>query len=225
MLSEANHRAMNNYQVIASLLHLYARRAEEPTRADFETAAETVGVIARAQRRLVQIDGASAADSHKFITGLCDDLKAGLVVFRPIQLLVEAEHHFVPAPQAVALGIIINELVTNALKYAFPADRAGTVTVSFSRREEEYCLTVRDDGIGMDASKGLRTTDHPSTGLGQKLISSLVGQMGGRLEVASNPSGTVWTIRFPCKSHRLTRGEASHKRSRLASDRADVPPA
>jgi len=225
LLSEANHRAMNNYQIIASLLYLYARRAEQPTRADFEAAAETVGVIARAQRRLVQINGASAADIYKFITALCEDLKVGLVVFRPIQVLVEAEHHVVPASQAVALGIIINELVTNALKYAFPADRAGTVTVSFSRQGEEYCLTVRDDGIGMDAAKARRATDHLSTGLGQKLISSLVGQMGGRLEVASDPSGTISTIHFPCKSHRHARREPSHHGQRRTSQHTNVQPA
>ncbi len=227
LLSEANHRAMNNYQVIASLLHLYARRAEEPTREDFESAAETVGVIARAQRRLVQIDGASAADSHEFISGLCEDLKAGLVVFRPIQLLVEAEHHFVPAAQAVALGIIINELVTNALKYAFPDDRAGTVTVTFSRIEEEFCLTVRDDGIGMDAARKLQPTDYHSTGLGRKLIHSLVGQMGGQVDVASDLSGTIWAIRFPCKRHRQARRPSSYDDDpqRRTSERVDVQPA
>lgn len=79
--------------------------------------------------------------------------------------------------RAVPVGLITNELVTNALKYAFPDDRAGTVCIRFWREGEEFVLAVEDDGIGLPdtdaAPKG--------TGLGRRLIRALAAQLGGRL--------------------------------------------
>jgi two-component sensor histidine kinase len=165
LLVEANHRIMNNPHTAISLLHLQARSAKEPTREDFLTAAERVSVMAKVQRRLVRSEGADWADSRSFIEELCRDLETALISFRPISLDVKAESHPIPLSQAVSIGLIINELLVNALKYAFPDDRDGRVFVTFTRTGDEYCLAVSDNGVGIPAARD-STSSPLSTGLG-----------------------------------------------------------
>ena len=92
------------------------------------------------------------------------------------------------------MGLIINELLTNALKYAFPDERTGNVTVRFIQEEKQFCLRVTDDGIGM-------ASDRPphGSGLGQRLIRSMVSQLEGTYEIAPDAGapGTIATVRFP----------------------------
>ena len=91
------------------------------------------------------------------------------------------------------VGLIINELLTNTLKYAFPDQRAGRVRVTFEREPQAYCLRVSDDGVGMVA--GTET----ASGLGQRLVRAMASQLRGSLEIGPGPnaSGTCATVRFP----------------------------
>ncbi len=196
LLVETNHRIMNNLHTVISLLHLQARSAKEPTREDFMTAAERVSVMAKVQRRLVRSEGAVWADSRSFIEELCRDLESALTGLRPIRLDVEAESHPIPLNQAVSIGLIINELLVNALKYAFPDDRDGCVRVTFARTGDEYCLAVSDNGVGMSTTRET-TSPLPSTGLGQRLIRSFVAQLGGRHEFEPSSPGTRAQVCFP----------------------------
>ncbi|MBL0404228.1 DUF4118 domain-containing protein [Microvirga aerilata] len=196
LLIETNHRIMNNLHTVISLLHLQARSAKEPTREDFMTAAERVSVMAKVQRRLVRFEGAVLADSRSFIEELCRDLESALIGLRPIRLEIEAESHPIPLTQAVSVGLIINELLVNALKYAFPEDRDGRVGVTFTRKGDEYCLAVRDDGVGLSASRESASSPS-STGLGQRLIRSFVAQLGGRHEIEPGSPGTCAEVCFP----------------------------
>jgi two-component sensor histidine kinase len=196
LLVETNHRIMNNLHTVISLLHLQARTAKEPTREDFMTAAERVSVMAKVQRRLVRSEGAVWADSRSFIEELCRDLESALIGLRPIRLDIEAESHPIPLTQAVSVGLIINELVVNALKYAFPEDRDGQVSVMFTRRGDDYCLTVSDNGVGLSATHD-STSSPSSTGLGQRLIRSFVAQLGGRQEIEPGSPGIRAQVCFP----------------------------
>jgi two-component sensor histidine kinase len=196
LLVETNHRIMNNLHTVISLLHLQARSAKEPTREDFMTAAERVSVMAKVQRRLVRSEGAVWADSRSFIEELCRDLESALIGLRPIRLDVEAESHPIPLTHAVSVGLIINELLVNALKYAFPEDRDGRVSVTFTRRDDEYCLAVSDNGVGLSATRD-STSSSASTGLGQRLIRSFVAQLGGRHEIEACSPGTRAQVCFP----------------------------
>ncbi|MBQ0820827.1 DUF4118 domain-containing protein [Microvirga sp. HBU67558] len=196
LLIESNHRIMNNLHTVISLLHLQARSAKEPTREDFMTAAERVSVMAKVQRRLVRFEGAVLADSRSFIEELCCDLEAALIGLRPIRLDVEAESHPIPLNQAVSVGLIINELLVNALKYAFPDDRSGYVRVAFTRTGDEYCLGVSDNGVGLPATQG-STSSATSTGLGRRLIRSFVMQLNGRHEIEPLSPGTRAQVCFP----------------------------
>jgi two-component sensor histidine kinase len=160
------------------------------------TAAERVSVMAKVQRRLVRLEGAVLADSRSFIEELCRDLESALIGLRPVRLDVEAESHPIPLTQAVSIGLIINELVVSALKYAFPEERNGRVSVTFTRRDDEYCLAVSDNGVGLSAP--CESASSPSsTGLGQRLIRSFVAQLGGRHEIEARSPGTHAQVCFP----------------------------
>ena len=92
------------------------------------------------------------------------------------------------------IGLIINELLTNALKYAFLDERSGTVKVRFRREQDAFCLLVQDDGVGMSFERT------PSgSGLGQRLVRSMVAQLQGTHEITPDQGapGTVVTVRFP----------------------------
>jgi two-component sensor histidine kinase len=95
------------------------------------------------------------------------------------------------------LGLIINELVLNVLKYAFPDDMEGKVQIRFGRVEDDYVLSVEDDGVGFDPAAPPR-----GTGIGTQIVRSLTAQLGGQLELApacpdGNRPGVRWTMRFP----------------------------
>jgi two-component system, sensor histidine kinase PdtaS len=196
LLIESNHRIANNLHTVISLLHLQARSAREPAREDFMIAAERVSVMAKVQRRLLRFEGAVLADSRSFIEELCRDLESALIGLRPIRLDLDAESHPIPLNQAVSVGLIINELLVNALKYAFPEDRSGHVTVTFTREGDEYCLVVSDDGVGLSAPRE-SASSLPSTGLGQRLIRSFVAQLGGWHEIEASSPGTRVQVCFP----------------------------
>jgi two-component sensor histidine kinase len=199
LLVESNHRIMNNLHTMIALLHLQARSAKEPTREDFMTAAERVSVMAKVQRRLVRLEGAVLADSRSFIEELCRDLETALIGLRPIRLDVEAESHPIPLNQAVSVGLIINELLVNALKYAFPDDRDGRVSVTFTRTGHEYCLAVSDNGVGLSTAQESACAPS-STGLGQRLIRSFVAQLAGRHEIEPCSPGTRVQVCFPAST-------------------------
>jgi len=137
-------------------------------------------------------------DVGSFIKGLCSDLGVSLTGLRPVSLKVEAETIEMPVKDAVAAALIVNELVTNALKHAFPDERAGTVLVRLATDAKHIVLTVADDGTGAPVSKGQISSR--SRGLGQKLVRALAQQLGGTMEATSGEVGTHCSVRFPAPS-------------------------
>ena len=195
LLQEASHRFNNELTMLTALLRLQARGLQdESARAALDTTADRVHVLGKVHERLRRVNHSAFVDTREFITSLCDDLKTALVGLRPIGMKVEIESHPMPQERAVPVGLIINELLTNALKYAFPEERAGSVSVQFAREDEQFCLKVTDDGIGI-------ASDRPAhgSGLGQRLVRSMVSQLEGSYEIQpdSGAPGTVATVRFP----------------------------
>lgn len=195
LLREAAHRFRNDLATLAAVLRLQERTLSDPqAQAALRATADRIGVMARVQDRLQRDDGAgSVVYADEFIAGLCNDLRAALIDLRPIRLEVRAERHALPQEEAVAVGLIINELVTNALKYAFPEDRSGLVWVIFERDEAGFRLQVRDDGVGIEPHRPAQ-----GTGLGQRLVRSLATQVGGSftIEPDAGDPGTIATLRF-----------------------------
>jgi two-component sensor histidine kinase len=199
LLREATHRFKNDLSVIIALLRMQERSIEDPkARAALKAASDRLAVMGRVHERLRRSDGSVAVVStDEFIQGLCDDRKAALIGLRPISMQVAVERHLLSQDRAVAVGLIINELLTNALKHAFPDDRHGHVRVSFERVGDEFVLRVSDNGVGTALRTGAK-----GSGLGQRLVRSMADQIGGTLDIKPDESGagTVVTVRFPATS-------------------------
>lgn len=187
MLREALHRQRNDLQRLAATISMQGIATPNPAvRASLAEAESRVIALASLNGRL---DGAlldrkrDAVDSRVFLSGLINDLRSS-IGRRPITLTCEAQSHPMVISRAVAIGQVIHELVTNALKYAFPAGMPGKVMVTF-RREESMCvLTVEDDGIGIDP-QALPV----GTGLGTKLTKTLASHLGGDIELKPRVGG------------------------------------
>lgn len=192
LLHDLTHRFKNDLANLTAILRLQARDVADPSaRTELIAASERVHVMGRVHQRLARFGQGSMVNMREFLTDLCEDLRIGMIGSRPIALRAEVEAGQFPFAQAITIGLIVNELVTNAVKYAFPDGRPGTITVGFTRSGQEFCLTVVDDGVGQSASAP------GSTGLGQRLIQSMARQLGGGYEAQSHDSGRRCAIHFP----------------------------
>jgi PAS domain S-box-containing protein len=191
LLSEVNHRAKNSLAVAASLLAIQGRRQpDRAVRALFEEAQDRLNAMARVHDLLSRSESAQNVDLADYVTDLCealrpiteDDGRVGFAVDVEDAILVEADTAF-------ALGIILTELVTNAVKYAFPTPRSGTIFAQARRGGPGRIeVTIRDDGIGMASFR--------EGSLGYGLVRSLVEQINGTIAATSDP-GLAVTISFP----------------------------
>lgn len=194
LLQEASHRFKNELTMIYTMLRLQERSLDDrDAKAALASSADRVQVLGRIHERLQRSNIAAVVDSRQFIFALCDDLRLAIEL-RPIALDVDAESHLLTQERAVPVGLAINELLTNALKYAFPDERKGKVEVKFVREDGDYCLSVTDNGIGTAS-----TPNSSGSGLGLRLIRSMALQLGGSVEVTSAPQtpGTSTVMRFP----------------------------
>lgn len=200
MLKEIHHRVKNNLQVISSLLSLQSEHVnDDEVRRVLRDSQSRVRSMAIIHQRLYQSTNLAEINFAGYIGELCSQL---LRTYGPsgrnIQLTTEADEIFLEVDKAIPCGIILNELVSNALKYAFPGEEDGTVAVEFRQKGEEIHLVVRDDGVGMPPDLALRTAES----LGLRLVNMLTEQIGGSVTVAANGGpdhaqrGTRWEVRF-----------------------------
>jgi two-component sensor histidine kinase len=195
LLRELQHRTQNDLTVVTSLLRMEARRAKRSeTRWRLETVGERVESLALIYRRLYQSGATHAVDLAVYLAEL---VKRRFLMHGhdadhddPIKLDLRLVSVEVNHDRAVAVGLIVNELVTNSLKYAFPL-RRGTVTVSLERIEPGKArLLVADDGIGMPAEKARRH------GTGLELIPLLTKTAGGEFRSEERDTGTAGILTF-----------------------------
>jgi PAS domain S-box-containing protein len=195
LLVEVNHRAKNSLAIAASLLAIQGRRQPDPAvRALFEEAHDRLNAMARVHDLLSKSEQAQRVDVSVYVADLCGALKP--ITENDDRIRLEAKMDdgmLVDADTAVPLGIVLTELITNAVKYAFPAPRSGTILVQARRSQPGWAeLVVRDDGIGMSSLR--------EGSLGYGLVRSLVQQIRGEIDVRSDAGLTV-TISFPEASH------------------------
>lgn len=197
LLQEIHHRVKNNMQVIRSLLNLQAVNIQdERLKACFRETRSRINAMAMIHEMLYQSDSLSKIDLNAYIKGLVSGL-VGMHNISPgrINICVKAEHIYLGIDHAIPCGLVINELIANALKYAFP-ERAGEIRIeAFLTAKDGVGLIVCDNGAGLPANFDI----HDSNTLGLKLVWGLVeSQMGGRVEI-SREEGTRFTIQFPCE--------------------------
>lgn len=194
LLRELIHRIRNDLGNISSILQLQARSLDGEAAAQLLAAADRIQILGRVHQRLSRHGHEPVVDMQVFLEELCADLRATLLAVRPVGLVANIEPLRLPASRAVPAGLIVNELLTNALKYAFPDDCEGEIRVSLRVQEGAAELEVDDNGIGIG-----RAPKRPeSTGLGQRLVRSLAAQLRGSFECASDSAGTSCRVTFPC---------------------------
>jgi two-component sensor histidine kinase len=186
-LAEAIHRARNDLHAVIAMLRLQADAAADPAVRTALLAAEArVRALSSLNARLdAPAEGVETTiGSVVFLDGLTTDLRDMHFGRRPVALDVRAEPHRIALVHAKPLGLVLNELVVNALKYAFPEDRPGTVSIDFRSRGRDYMLTVLDDGVGIDPA-----VPPQGTGLGRRMVRALVSQVGGTFEIRPGRDG------------------------------------
>ena len=194
LLVEVNHRAKNSLAIAASLLAIQGRRQPDPAvRALFEEAQDRLNAMARVHDLLSKSEEAQRVDVSVYVADLCRALRPITENDDRIRLEAKMEDAIlVDADTAVPLGIVLTELITNAVKYAFPAPRSGTILVQARRSQPGWIeLVVRDHGLGMSSLR--------EGSLGYGLVRSLIQQIRGEIDVRSDVGLTV-TISFPEES-------------------------
>jgi two-component sensor histidine kinase len=207
---EMTHRIGNNFAVVAALIRRKAGSVTDAhARSVLDEAIEQVTIMARLHRHLQVRGEVVSVDSEEFLAELCNDLQALMVRGRPISVERVCTRCALPIAQAVRLGLIVNELVTNALKHAFPDSRRGTVSVRLNKETGDCLrLVVEDDGVGV------RDLPSQGSGKGRSLTQALAAQLGGRLECRSENAGTSFSLLIPLGAHSPAPRSASRVGSR-----------
>lgn len=195
MLQEIHHRVKNNMQIMSSLLRLQARRiSDERTRRLLLESQGRIRSMALVHEKLYQSRDLSRIHLSDYIRSLTDSLRAAYRVDpRRCRLHVPVKEIYLDVNTAIPCGLLVNELVTNALQHAFPGDRAGEVVIELNRDHGgNLLLCVRDDGIGLPEGADIQ---NPAT-LGFQLVLDLVRQIGGRIN-HDGSRGSSFCITIP----------------------------
>jgi two-component sensor histidine kinase len=201
LLQEMRHRVANSLQVIASILLLKARAvSSEEIRYHLRDAHERVMSVAAIQNHLAMSDSIDRIEVGSYLRKLCSGLGASMVdESRPVLITVDSDQGSVASADAVSLGLIVTELVINAIKYAFPAPAREDARIAISYEVDgfEWKLCVTDNGVG---ARGNAPT--AGGGLGTAIVTALAKQLGAQLNITSSAAGmSVSLARATFTSH------------------------
>lgn len=192
-VQEAHHRVQNSLQIVASTLRQQARQTEDArARSQLEAASVRLTAVSSAHRQLSQPDDAHGVQLDRHLDELCRDLAASWGDAWTDQLIVDACRAALTADAAISLGLVVAELLTNAVKYAYLGE-PGPISVSATRDAHWLQVTVSDRGHGMPR-------DAAGSGLGSRLTRAFAAQLGGGIELSSGDQGTTATLRVPLSS-------------------------
>jgi two-component sensor histidine kinase len=186
LLQEVQHRVANSLQIIASVLLQSARKVQsEETRGHLRDAHNRVMSIAAVQQQLA-VSSLGDVGLRAYFTQLCHSLSDSMI-HDPAKLSigVEADDSMVGPDVSVSLGLIVTELVINALKHAFPGHRAGLITVGYHAEGDSWTLAVDDDGVGMP-----KDGDSAKSGLGTSIVEALARKLGAKVATTDRDPGT-----------------------------------
>jgi two-component sensor histidine kinase len=195
LLQEIHHRVKNNLQIVSSLLYLQAQKIEDPQALGiFQDGQNRIRSMALIHEKLYQTQDLARVDFGDYIHNLIAYLfQVYSTSAQAISLEIRADNVFLPIGIAVPCGLLLNELISNTLKHAFPGDRGGQVCVELCTGQDcQYILKISDDGVGLPPGLDLHTTES----LGLQLVNTLVDQVGGTIELHTR-GGTEYKITFP----------------------------
>ncbi|MFN6570204.1 histidine kinase dimerization/phosphoacceptor domain -containing protein [Dendronalium sp. ChiSLP03b] len=194
LLTEIHHRVKNNLQIISSLLRLKARHISDEQAIDiFQDSQNRVQAMAMIHESMSKSHNLASIKFADYVHNLTNNLLTSYGVTPNIKIHLNIEQLFLNINTVVHCGLIINELICNAIKHAFLYRDTGNIYVNFRRFEyNKYLLDVSDDGVGFP--QGLEVLRNQSIGL--QIVWSLVEQLEGTIAFNSNKLGTVFTIKF-----------------------------
>jgi two-component sensor histidine kinase len=192
LMAEMGHRVANSLQIVASILMIKARSVQSvETRGHLEDAHRRVMSVASLQQHLKASGIGENVEIGAYLQTLCETLSESMISEASrVELIIEAGAGTVRSEQAVSLGLIVTELVINALKYAFPDPfKNGHVKVSYTTKLADWTLIVSDDGCGIKEDPSRKMT-----GLGTTLVKALAQQLGCEINTTSGLGGTTISI-------------------------------
>ena len=186
LFQELQHRVANSLQIIASVLMQSARRVSSAeTKGHLFDAHSRVMSVAALQSQL-SVSGIGEVELRKYFTDLCASIGASMIHDqKQLRLTVEADDSIASPDVSVSMGLIVTELVINALKHAFPEGRHGAIVVSYRSGMADWELSVSDDGAGMPSGP-----EPARAGLGTSIVEALAAQLHAKVVVANTRPGT-----------------------------------
>jgi len=205
LLKEIHHRVKNNMQIISSLLNLQADHVpDDQAREHFIESRNRISSMALVHEELYRSKDMSRVELRDYVEKLLPRLLYSYGGEKDINHLIEVDGARVTIRQAIPLGLIINELVTNALKHAFKGKDSGNILVKIAQDDGRVNLEVRDDGVGLPADLDLEQTQT----LGMQLVTGLVSQLYGELRVERG-KGAAFFIGFPLQEEGAPAGASN----------------
>jgi two-component sensor histidine kinase/CheY-like chemotaxis protein len=193
LLQEIHHRVKNNLQIITSLLRMQSRAVQDPAFSGALLECQNrVAAMALIHDKLYRARDLARVSFPEYVRDLTNNILTSYTLpASSVRVNLDVDDLSLSLDSAVPCGLILNELMSNCLKHAFPLGHSGTVHVGFHAAGDQLCLVVRDDGVGMPADVDLERT----SSLGWRLIRALVQQLGGFVQCHS-AGGTVVELRF-----------------------------
>lgn len=193
LLREVHHRVKNNLQVISSLLSLQAGHIEDERLASLLSDCQSrVHSIALVHETLSHVGNLARVNVCEYLQTLVEHLESAMSRESvPVVLVVETSSLQLPLDAAVPCGLIVNELVTNALKHAFVGRSEGRVVIDAAANGKVICISVKDDGVGLPADLAVERT----SSMGLRLVTTLARQLGAKVHVSRSP-GTEVRVTF-----------------------------
>jgi two-component sensor histidine kinase len=195
LLREVNHRVKNSLQVVSSMLHLQANaEGDEGLSERLNEAASRVNAIGRAYERLAYTADYENIDLIEYVRQIIHDLEPTVA---PCKILFDAPEAIqFAADRAILVGLIINELVSNAAKYAYPNRAGGSIWVQVQTENDAIAISVRDEGVGLPPGFDPAVSKR----LGTRLVNALSQQLGGKMTRVLASTGANFTLQIPLRS-------------------------
>jgi len=197
LLQEIHHRTKNNLQTISSLMQLQENtiKTKEDALNGFKVTQDRIRTMAKAYEILLRSEYMSEITLSDYITELADELRRNYDIHRNIKIIYSLEDVKFESERLSKLGLIVNEILTNAMKYAFKGKEKGSIHITLKDAKDHFTLKISDDGIGIPEKIKI---PNPET-FGLSLVDMLVSEFNGTYSV-ERKNGTSFTLKIPKES-------------------------
>lgn len=194
MLKEIHHRVKNNLQVVSSLLSLQTEFTDDPKLVSIIKECERrIQSMALIHKELYQNESIADADFQEYLNNLLVALVQSFGASRKVKYAVESDELKLNLDFAIPLALVLNELVSNSLKYAFPGERTGNINIGIARTARTLIIEVKDDGIGLPTGFNIKESES----LGLQLVGMLLGKLKADWNLVPSDTGVHYRIELP----------------------------